>query len=143
MDLYKIFYAKVEGTFKPPSLGFLEQRHQGPKPFPAKENLRSVPTGLWVNPCFYCGRSTPQRQGVNTQDSRSEEDLPSRGHTSQQDKIHTRLGRGTYNNLQQIEGRGTIQQVIGCGSQQWLRARLTTAYKAAAHYRTAAGMLTR
>jgi hypothetical protein len=26
MDLQKILYAKVEGTFKPPSLGFLEQK---------------------------------------------------------------------------------------------------------------------
>jgi hypothetical protein len=36
-NLHKIFYTKVEGTFKSPSLGFLEQRHQGPKPYPAKD----------------------------------------------------------------------------------------------------------
>jgi hypothetical protein len=51
MDLQKIFYAKVEGTFKPPSLRVTGTiKHQGPKPFPAKdfakETLRSIHTGL-------------------------------------------------------------------------------------------------
>jgi hypothetical protein len=85
MDLQKILFAKIERTFKPPNLRVYWNKTKGPKPFLAKETLRSIPIGLSINPCFYRGRSTPQRQGIRTQDNRSEEGLPSRGHTSQQD----------------------------------------------------------
>jgi hypothetical protein len=51
MDLQKIFYAKVEGTYKPPSLRVTGTKTSArPKPLPAKtlfeKTLRSLLTGL-------------------------------------------------------------------------------------------------
>jgi hypothetical protein len=74
---------KVEGTFKPPSLGFVEQRHQAPKPYPAKdfakEALRSythrtadLKKGFTLNRMLFIalgttvkGHNTPSRKSYS------------------------------------------------------------------------------